>query len=334
MPSEHSKLRCAEVHCWIACFLQDSPPICWPLLLGWFGYAVSQECLWGRTEPPPARAKLNAILPSKRYDDEDMEAAVTAVLASELRPSLKMAESLAALIWNIPRSTLHDHVALAKDGQIARSVGHPKQLSESDSQGIVAWTQLRALLRFPVSSDDVKIVAANIAKKRGNPFRDVRGNESVMPSDHWFRDFKYDYPGIKVRRGTKVKAAQVELTAEEIQQTYDILEELRSKFDIPRSDVWNFDECGFDRAIGEKEKLIGPPNMARIQFFQKFSAHVTIGTAINAAGDRMDPFYIFKGSPNSSHDKDAAERMLAGLGADRPGICWTSTLSLLCVFAF
>jgi len=282
-----------------------------------------------RTETSPARANLNAILPTKRYDDEDMEAAVIAVLASEMRESQKMTASLASLIWNIPRSTLHDHIVLAKKGQLARPVGHPKQVSESDSQGIVAWTQLRALLRFPVSSYDVKIVAANIAKKRGNPFRHVNGMESVLPSDHWFRDFKADYPGIKVRRGTKVKAAQIELTSEHLQQTYDILEELRTKFDIPPGDIWNFDECGFDRAVGEKEKLIGSPNMARIQFFQKFSAHVTIGTAINADGARMDPFYIFKGSPNSSHDKEAAEGMLAGLGGDRPGICWTSTLSHL-----
>lgn len=259
-----------------------------------------------------------AVCSNKQYDAEDLEAAVSAVLADTYNLSL------AALIFNIPYSTLRDHVENARQGKFARGVGHPRQLSLADERGLVAWVQLRALLRFPVSKEDALLAAAKLAKHRGAPFRHANGTESDVPSDHWFGDFKRGHPGMKFRRGTKLKAAQAALTREDLNAAYDLLEQLRAQYGVQPCDIWNFDECGFDRAIGEKEKVLGPADMQRLQFFTKYQGHVTIGTAINAAGDRMDPLYIFMGSPLADHDKEAAEGMLAGLGADKPAICWTS----------
>lgn len=253
-----------------------------------------------------------------------MDAAV-----AEVQSGTKIA--LAAFMNRVPESTLRDYLRSVELGRTPRPVGHPRQLTEADERAIVNWTQLRALLRFPVSKDEILERAAAIAKKRGNPFRHSNGEESDRPSEHWWEQFRDRHKGqVKYKRGSKLKAAQAELTREVLDQTYDLVADLCKEYGIAERDVWNFDECGFDRALGEKEKVLGPANMQRFQFFQKFAEHVSIGTAINAAGERMDPFFIFQGRETSSHEKAATNRMLAGLGSFRPGIAWTS--NRFCLF--
>ena len=230
-------------------------------------------------------------------------------------------------MFGVPESTLRDNIKLAESCTVARSVGHPTQLSAADERGLVAWSQLRSLLRFPLSKYEVMASAACIAKTRGNPFRNASGEGAKpLPSEHWWTAFKRRHKGqIRVSRGSKLKAAQAELTRKDLDDTYDIVRDLCAKYNIGPGDVWNYDEVGFDKAVGEKEQLVGSVNQDRIQFFTKFSGHVTVGTAISAAGERLDPFFLFKGSPDSSHEKDAAELMLAGLRSFRPGIAWTRT---------
>lgn len=273
---------------------------------------------------PSSEAKERvATYASKPYNSDDLDAAVCAVQSDQL------SVPLAALVFGIPQSTLRDHVQLAQQGQMAKPVGHPRQLSRADELGIVKWVQLRALLRFPADRRAIMEACARVAKFRGHSFKDSKGNETAQPSEHWFNDFRQRHKGnLHFRRGTKLKSGQVALSRKEFEQTYDAISELCKTYNIQPCDMWNFDECGFDKGIGEKQKLAGPPDMARFQFFSKFTAHVTIGTAINAEGDRMDPMFIFKGNPDSAHAKDAAQGMLAGLGQSRPVVAWTGELEV------
>jgi hypothetical protein len=81
------------------------------------------------------------------------------------------------------------------------------------------------LLRFPLSKEEVLETAGAIAKLRGNPFQNAAGTE--LPSEKWWSAFRKRHKGrVKVSRGSKLKAGQAELTRKDLDDTYDLVQEL------------------------------------------------------------------------------------------------------------
>jgi hypothetical protein len=277
--------------------------------------AMGSLLFWSCSKSIPPGAELPVGHPERDafVRTQNLRAAVAAVTSGQF--SL----GLAAVMFKIKKSTLHDHVQAFQQGHSLGSRPGPKgNVALDDQLVMVRWAQLRDLLRFPVSAKQIRATAGQIAAKRGTPFKYGKA------SRRWFNAFaarwKHEFD---MTKPSKLKSGQSALTAENLKEAYDIFERINAEYGLKSTDWWNFDEVGFDRVIGGRAKRAKSKSKTRCEFFMPFTDHVTIGAAIRADGARLPPFYIFSGSAGGDHSADIEAQLLKGTEETGAGITWT-----------
>jgi hypothetical protein len=222
-------------------------------------------------------------------------------------------------MWDIPVSTLREHVSAAREGGTVGERGRPVFLGGLGERALVRCAKLRARLRFSVNKRLMLKWASSLAVKMRQPFKTASG----LPSKSWFRRFLRDHPDIPFRKPTKIQPGKARLTMEDLQETYTLFDELCKELNFGPADIYNYDEVGHDKTVGGRGKRFGDAAMRRCEYFQPFSEHVTVGVTIRADGVRLPPLYIMKGVPGASHNKDIQARLLQGTEQRGAAITWT-----------
>lgn len=154
-----------------------------------------------------------------------------------------------------------------------------------------------ALRGFAVDSDGLMDIAADVAAKRGTPFKNGR------PSLSWVRAFRSRHRELTHRSHERKEAAK--LDAEDVTHVKTLKTMLETVFrghpdikDDP-SRVWNLDETQVSGEYGEKVKVFGPASSCHGGFRSSkgrgTGKHLTALVIASAAGEVLPPFFVFEG---------------------------------------
>ena len=209
------------------------------------------------------------------WGDENMQGAMMAVEKGE---SVRRA----AEMFNVPKSTLHDHVT----GKVmfgARS-GPDPYLSMEEEEELASFLVETAKIGYPHTKKQLLFLVQQIL--------DSKGIDTTVTNGWWER-FCQRHPDMTLRVAVPFSFARAMATDTEVLNRYfDMLEEcLRENgiFNKPSS-IFNCDECGFP--LNPKcFKVVGSKNPSHITGGDK--SQVTVLACASASGYAIPPFVIF-----------------------------------------
>ena len=214
----------------------------------------------------------------------------------------------AAETYNIPKSTLHDHVSGKVDP--GASVGPPKYLTDEEEEEVVKWLEGCAKIGCAKSVKDVRaIVGAIIAKKQGV--------QCFIVSHGWWDRFKQRHHHLSLRAGESLAYKRAIVTNPEVIRNYfDQLESVLEEnhlLQAPTS-IYNADESGMSLqpCVGRRIAVRGQKHINVINAGNK--GQVTVLACVNASGQSLPPMVIFKRkSLNESLIKGEVPNTIYGL---------------------
>nr|XP_034317011.1 uncharacterized protein LOC117686289 [Crassostrea gigas] len=226
------------------------------------------------------------MYPSKRrrWSPESMAAAVNEVkngFLSLLKASKK---------YNVPKSTLHDHVTdRVKDGAVN---GKTPVLTADEEKQLLKSATERAEMGVGFSKRNFLRAAGALARKRGVSFK------NGAPSEKWWTLFKK-------RNGGEVSLRQPEATAtirhqmmtrQRTDKYFFALNDVltTNRLDNKPMNIWNMDES-FIALSSDSPLVVARTGTKYIHSKSGNRENITILACGNAAGVMMPPHFITKG---------------------------------------
>jgi hypothetical protein len=231
---------------------------------------------------PPIRS-------SKRAEIEELYAkAIDAI-----EKGLFLSVNKAADHFDLPRSTLHDRVGGKKTRQIARQ--KQQSLTSDEERTLVRW-----LTRLTRSGTPA---APRLAIEMATQIRDNRtrrqrvGLDQYPPLDHsWLRRFRTRHPEISGVWSRQIDRKRFEnATFDTIKPWFDAVADIMTEHQYPPKHVYNMDESGF--AVGTTQSsrvLVNTRSKGNWKVKNGRSEWITAIECVNAAGEAIPPFLIFK----------------------------------------
>ena len=154
----------------------------------------------------------------------------------------------------------------------------------------------------PLTNDILKKFATAIIRRKNY---DTQIDEERGPSDKWCQRFRKRHPEIKLRRPDRASNARMEVTREDEEEYFQLLQAAVERFslqDEPKC-IFNCDETG----INGKELIRGKVLVADGQhpYQEKINTsggHLTINMVISAAGRCLPLMLIFNNTiPTNIH---------------------------------
>jgi hypothetical protein len=227
------------------------------------------------------------------YNEADILLASFALNNQQLESSRR-----AALLYNVPKSTLNDRRA----GKPARSDCQPnsKKLTQLEEQVIIDHILNLDLRGFAPTYAAIRDMADKLLAARG----------VGQVGQKWPANFvkRTDSLTTCFNRAYDRQRALCEDPAL-ISQWFELIEQTKAKYGICDEDVYNFDEAGFMMGkITTQLVVTGSERRGRLKSIQLGNREwVTLIAAINAAGWSIRPFLIFAGQYHLSAWYEEAE---------------------------
>jgi hypothetical protein len=165
-------------------------------------------------------------------------------------------------------------------------------LTKIEEQKLVQYIIAMQDLGFPLSISHVKLKVAMITQDKDTPFTD-----GILGLG-WLRWFKRRHPELSVRmaQGLDAKRAQG-LCTENVKSFYDNLAYLYATYKCSPSCIWNYDESGVqDGRNGGTYVLAKTGSRSVHQVVPDEREWLTVLICINAVGESIPNFYIFRGN--------------------------------------
>ena len=217
--------------------------------------------------------------PRKQWTDEAMARAINAVEQQGI--SIRRASEM----YQIPRSTLHDHITgKVEHGSLP---GPRRYLSIEEEEEIVTFLIRCAKIGYPHTRHQIMGLVQEIISGKGI--------QTVL-SDGWWERFKKRHPSITLREAASLSYARVMASDQECLESYfDLLEEtlkINGVFDDP-SRLFNCDETGMPLCPPSPKVIdaVGSKNPSYLTGGTK--AQITVLACACAAGYAIPPFVIF-----------------------------------------
>ncbi|EED16242.1 transposon, putative [Talaromyces stipitatus ATCC 10500] len=176
----------------------------------------------------------------------------------------------AAIIYNIPRTTLYDRLNGIQQRSIIRANGH--KLSQFEEESLVKWVLDLDKRGFPPRH--------SLVREMANYLLSQRGNQQV--GEKWVYNLIQRRPEIESKFSRKYNYERAKCEDPKlIQEYFDRVREVISKYGILPEDIYNFDETGFAMGLCATAK---PGNRE----------WVTAIEAINSTGWALPSYIIFK----------------------------------------
>ena len=225
----------------------------------------------------------------KSYTKESLQNALKAVeRGASVRAAVKTFE--------IPKSTLHDHVS-SKHMQIG--AGAPTVFSPREEQEIVLTCQVLAEVGFGMTRELVEAVVSDYVRENNIDTPFVNG----IPGKDWWHRFLKRWPKLSERKPQHLCKRRAEAAnPETINAFFDRLETSFKDDGLDLTDpevahrLWNCDETAFCTSASST-KLLCKRGVRALHEVGGGSGsdYITVHACCSASGQRLPPFILYKG---------------------------------------
>jgi hypothetical protein len=191
----------------------------------------------------------------------------------------------AAAMFDIPRTTVRVHLA---GTVLSRKRGAAPVLTDAEEQQLVQYLISMQNLDFPLTISQLKLKVAMITQGRDMPFT------NGIPGPGWLRWFRRRHPELSLRlaQGLDSKRAR-SLSAVNVNSFYENLSCLYDAHNYSPFHIWNCDETGVQAGHNGGAYVLAKTGTRSVH--QVVPNEREWLTCINAAGESIPNFYIFRG---------------------------------------
>jgi 4-hydroxybenzoate polyprenyltransferase len=213
-----------------------------------------------------------------KFTEKDMRAAIQAVVEGS-------SVNKAAAAHGVTRSTLQDRIKGTTTPRQANE--HRQKLSPIQEKRLRDWILVQADLGCPVSHQQVRHFASQIAVRNGFP--DGVGK-------HWLESFMDRNQDIKTLPGKRMDSERYNGASTELIKAFFMLLTMPAVRQIKQKNRWNVDEVGMMEGIGLNGLFLGHKDKKSLIIRQPgLRSWITILECISATGKVLKPLVIFKG---------------------------------------
>jgi hypothetical protein len=198
--------------------------------------------------------------------------------------------SKAAVLFNVPRSTLHDRV----HGALPQATANLKKrkLDTLEEQALVEWILDLNQRGFPPQIIDVRRMADNLLAARGQ-------QPPPQPVGYkWASRFVNRQPELQTKWNRKLNSQRARCQDPAIINAwFKLVQETRLTYGVLDQDTYNFDETGFIIGVAATSKVVTSSNtVGRAVTVQPGDRKwVTTIKGVSASGWAIPPFIILSG---------------------------------------
>ncbi|KAH9292038.1 hypothetical protein KI387_042776 [Taxus chinensis] len=210
----------------------------------------------------------------------------------------------AAKKWGIPATTL---TSWLMGITTTKRKGPPTILTDEEEMEIVSWCHEMADMGHGLEIIQLKTCVAQICETRSNPFTDG------FPGKSWWAGFKKRHPDLTLRTAEGLdKDRAVCLRPSIVSSFYINLSKAYEANPYGPNRIWNCDETGLQAGRNCGMRVLAKRGSRSVPYIiPKSREWITILCCVNAAGQSIPGFYLFKG-------KSHLENYIAGC---EPGAC-------------
>lgn len=230
------------------------------------------------TQRAPAQRRRRTGL----WTDGQLQAAIAAI---DSGAKLKAV----ARDYSIPASSLRDHIY---GKTLKRKKGRQGVLSVEEDEQLVKYLFDMQERAHPLSITDVRMKVAELTQDRWTPFK------NGVPGAGWLRWFRRRHPELTLRAPQCLEEGRARgLNPTSVASLYRNLEFIFRTHNYPADHIWNADESGAQAGRSGGGNLVFAKRGTRSVHAVVPDAreHITVLSCINAAGQSIPNYYIFKG---------------------------------------
>lgn len=174
---------------------------------------------------------------------------------------------------------------------LERRKGVTTILNTAEESAVVEWVKKLQQLGHPITQSALRIKVAEICQFRETPF--VNG----IPGKGWLRCWKRQHPDLtfRVAQGLEVSRARG-LCSENVASFYNNLQKLLDSWMYSHDRLWNCDEIGAIAGKGGGAMVVAEKGIRSVhQVTPDQREWLSVLVCVNASGDYIPSFYVFKG---------------------------------------
>lgn len=196
----------------------------------------------------------------------------------------KMSERMAAKVYSIPRSTIHNKRKKKHSGKH----GGKRVFSDEVEDLFAHRVNIMCDWGFPLDYLDLKlIIKAYLEKKKMN----VKCFRNNLPGDDWVKGFM-KRRGLTNRYSSNIKRKRAAVSKSNLETYFDnIKEELTG---IPAANIWNYDETNLSDDPGKKKCIMRRGHKYPERVVNHSKVAYSIMFCGNAAGEVLAPYTVYK----------------------------------------
>jgi hypothetical protein len=194
----------------------------------------------------------------------------------------------AAAAFDIPRFSLRNHLLGIST---SRKRGAKAVLTQVEEQHVVEYVVKMQEVGFPMTILQLRLKVALITQDRVTPFT------NGIPGPRWLRWFKKRHPELSLRLAQGLDAKRGHsLCPDNVKTFYSNLRSLYDKYEYSPSRIWNCDESGVQAGQNGGAYVLARQGCRSVhQVITDKHEWMTVLTCINANGQSVPNFYIFRG---------------------------------------
>ena len=218
-----------------------------------------------------------------------MKLAVAAVLKR------KCSKRKAAIIYGVPRITLHDYIQRKSTPKM--KLGRKPTFTPAQEKYMVSRIIRYSMIGLPITMKMLQSYVFEYAEENKIPHRFSSTKERA--GYQWVRNFLKRNPRITLRKTQKINPARAsKLNPVIVKRHFDTLEELLDITFMRNSPekLYNMDEKGVQLTIHHQQTVVAEKGVKRVKLIApEHGQSVTVVGCGNACGQIIPPVVIFKG---------------------------------------
>jgi exo-beta-1,3-glucanase (GH17 family) len=226
------------------------------------------------------------------WQEKSLAAAITDVQKN------KMTLGKAAKKWEIPKSTLFDHIrGKSKHSGSKKITGRQPIFPAALEKQLVSYIQDFANNLFGLTPTDIRKFAYKIAEK--NKIVHNFDRDTEMAGKKWFTNFMQRNRDLSILTPEKLSYARIQgFTPEAANSFYSVLEMVCVANGINATTIFNMDESGFGTVLNKAPKVVAKKGIRHLSTATsgERGVNTTVVACMSAAGFWVPPMVIFKGS--------------------------------------
>ena len=244
------------------------------------------------------KSSKQGVVKRQNWNKSDMEKAIDAIRSNS------MGYKKACKLYGVPKTTLMrlaKNLELTKEEAVKIKLGRPTILPRELENELVQYLLQMENSFFGFTRSDVQRMAFQLAEKNGikhnfNQFAEKAGKD-------WLNCFMSRHSDkISFRKPTGTSFARsLGFNRKNVDEFFDILENVITKYNIQANNIWNVDETGLTVVQSKIPHVIGRKGKKQIGCLTSAErgSLITIVICMSAGGQFVPPMMIFPRKKNS-----------------------------------